>query len=238
MLDLPCQPEVITMHTHTTATTTSATTVHQILARGVWALPVYAVLLGLSTLTHQPDYTVEFEAYARYVTTDSFLIGHLGASIAGAVIGIAGIVCMAAAMIRQGAASRRTLTGAVLSVAGNVVNAALFGVAAFAQPAIGRAYLDGNDKVVGLNADVYGSELVVTAVPGLLMFIVGAVLLGSACARVARQLRWDGTSYAVTLPLFVVTGFTVPPAQPVIAAALTIVSVGIARRLNPSPAES
>ena len=39
---------------------------------GLWSLPGYAVLLGLSTLTHQPPVD-DFDAYARYVATDIFL---------------------------------------------------------------------------------------------------------------------------------------------------------------------
>ena len=36
---------------------------------GLWLLPAYGFLLGLSTLTHQPP-VADFDAYARYVTTD------------------------------------------------------------------------------------------------------------------------------------------------------------------------
>lgn len=31
---------------------------------GLWLLPIYAVLLGLSTLTHQPDPATDFAAFA------------------------------------------------------------------------------------------------------------------------------------------------------------------------------
>ena len=47
---------------------------------GLWLLPVYGILLGLSTLTHQPPIS-DFDAYARYITTGVFLASHLGASI-------------------------------------------------------------------------------------------------------------------------------------------------------------
>jgi hypothetical protein len=43
---------------------------------GLWLLAAYGVLLGLSTLSHQPP-VADFDAYARYVTTDVFLLGHL-----------------------------------------------------------------------------------------------------------------------------------------------------------------
>jgi hypothetical protein len=53
---------------------------HRAARIGLWLLPVYGILLGLSTLTHQPPIE-DFDAYARYVTTDVFLVSHLGASI-------------------------------------------------------------------------------------------------------------------------------------------------------------
>ena len=39
---------------------------------GLWALPVWSILLFLSTLTHQPDPETEFGEFARYVTTTQF----------------------------------------------------------------------------------------------------------------------------------------------------------------------
>ena len=43
---------------------------------GLWGLPVYGVLLGLSVFTHEPSRD-DFGAYARYVTTDVFVVSHL-----------------------------------------------------------------------------------------------------------------------------------------------------------------
>jgi hypothetical protein len=45
-------------------------------ALAVWLLPVYALLLALSTLTHEPDHAEDFEAWSRYVTTDLFVVTH------------------------------------------------------------------------------------------------------------------------------------------------------------------
>ena len=49
---------------------------------GLWALPVWAVLLFYSTLSHQPPPQAQFAAWARYVTTPEFLASHLIGSIA------------------------------------------------------------------------------------------------------------------------------------------------------------
>jgi hypothetical protein len=57
---------------------------------GVLAIPVYGLLVFLSTLSHQPDYQTDFRAYAEYVTTTTFLVSHLLGSILGTTIGILG----------------------------------------------------------------------------------------------------------------------------------------------------
>jgi hypothetical protein len=62
-------------------------------ARGaVWALPVWAAMLFLETLTHQPDPQTDMPAFAAYVTATEFLLSHLVNSIAGAAIGSIGVI--------------------------------------------------------------------------------------------------------------------------------------------------
>lgn len=219
------------MHNNPRSTSNDART-ERILSRGVWALPIFALLLGLGTLTHQPDYNTDFAGYAGYVTTGVFLVSHLVASIGGAVFGVIGIVSAAFLLIQYGARPGRTLLAAALGVAGNVVNTAIFGVAAFAQPAIGRAFEAGDESVVALNTDVYGPALVGTVLTGLVMFMAGGVMLGMAMSRVDRDLRWIGVVYAVSLPVFVVAGFSIQILQPVAAAVLTVATVFLALRLR------
>ena len=61
---------------------------------GLWALPVWAVLLSASTITHQPDPKTDLAGWSRYVTTTEFLASHLIASILGAAIGALGLVAL------------------------------------------------------------------------------------------------------------------------------------------------
>ncbi len=49
-------------------------------------------MLALGTITHQPDFDTDFRGYGEYITTDRFLVSHLGASIASAALGLLGIV--------------------------------------------------------------------------------------------------------------------------------------------------
>ncbi|GAA4971818.1 hypothetical protein [Kineococcus glutinatus] len=205
------------------------------LRAGVWALPVHGVLLTLSTLTHQPDHRSDFAAYAQYVTTTPFLLSHLLASVLGAAIGVVGLTAAAALAAGPSGRPGRSLLAAALGTAGNVVNTALFGVAAFAQPAIGRAYEAGPagaaHTAVELNDDVYGPEFLGTAGVALFLWSAGAVLLGLVLRRSDRRLRAAGLVYAVSLPLFFLAGLPGSVVQPLSGVAYTAAAVVVARRL-------
>jgi len=100
---------------------------------GLWALPAYGALLGLSTVTHQPSVD-DFDAYARYVTTDVFLASHLGASIFGAALAILGAFAVSA-FLAGGRAARVAVAGVVLTTVTNVFMASTFA----ARPSCSRA---------------------------------------------------------------------------------------------------
>lgn len=209
------------------ARTTTAT---RFARTGLWLMPIYGALLALSTLTHQPDYDTDFQSYAEYVTTDRFLVSHLGASIAGAALGLLGVVA-ALAFLARGPAVTAAILGAAFTIVGNVLFTALFGVAAFAQPAIGEAFLGGASGVPELNDDVYGTPLFATAAVGFLFFLAGGILLGVAIARHARPLRWVGIGFAVSVVLFVLGFLLLDIAQPIGGALLAAVGVVLALRL-------
>ena len=173
--------------------------------RGLWALPVWAVLLFLATLTHQPAYQTDFAAWSRYVTTDMFLVSHLVGSILGAGIGILAFVALSVALAGHDA-PRLALWGLVTGTLGTVLTTAVFGVAAFAQPAIGRAYLAGETAVDPLYDDVNGPPLLATAGVGVLLFSAATVLYGVAVARTGLAPRLAGVALAVGGPLFAIVG--------------------------------
>jgi hypothetical protein len=200
---------------------------------GLWLLPAYGLLLTLSTITHQPSVERDFTGYARYITTDQFLVSHLVASIGGAALATLGAMS-AVVFLAAGRARRLALTGAVVTVVANVYLAATFGAASFVQPGIGRAFLRGMPGVEELNADTaYGSALVATIAATLVTLLVGTVLLGTAIARTDPALRWVGIGYAVSLVIFSFSGVLgfgtgTQPAAGLLLAASTVV---LARRL-------
>ena len=130
--------------------------------RAIWALPLWAAMLFLSTLTHQPDPQTAFADFAAYVTTNEFLVSHLFNSIFGAVIGSIGVIGLML-FLQDSKAAGKALTGMVATVAANTLTASIFGVAAFAQPAMGRAFLAGQENALDFYNNVYSAPLLITA---------------------------------------------------------------------------
>ena len=203
---------------------------HQVRGFGrgaLWALPVWAALLFLGTLTHQPDANRASAAFAAYVMTSEFLVSHLVASIAGAAIGSIGVIGLMLCLQDTRVAGRVT-AGMVATVVGNTLTSSIFGVAAFAQPAMGRAFLAGQKNAIDFYNDVYGAPLFGTAVVALLLFMVGGVLAGSAIAASGRFPRWAGWIYAITVVAFVLSNFVLPAGQSIASALLFVASVAVA----------
>lgn len=75
----------------------------------------------------------------------------------------------------------------------------MFGVAAFFQPAIGRAFLEGTrDVAVAVNEDVYGGPLLATVGVSLLLFTGGAILLGMVQPVAGLGIAIAGVGFAVS----------------------------------------
>ncbi|MEV0901586.1 hypothetical protein [Actinoplanes sp. NPDC049802] len=215
---------------HPAHATASSSRARRAARAGLWALPAYGLLLGLSTWTHQPPID-DFDAYARYITTDVFLISHLGASIFGAALAVLGAVAVTA-FLAHGRAARTAVAGLVLTTITNVFLASTFGSATFVQPGIGRAHLAGTPGMPALNADTaYGPAFFVVALIATSFLIVSAIVLGTAIARTDRRLRWHGIAYAVLLPAFAITGFALQSAQPWTGFALAAATAPLAVRL-------
>ncbi|MGY1591218.1 hypothetical protein ACI79D_04490 [Geodermatophilus sp. SYSU D00708] len=207
--------------------------VRRALTAGIWGLPVSTALLAVGTVTHQPDPRADFAGYAEYVTGPTFLASHLGASVLGAAVGIVGTASVALLAARPSGRPGRTLAGAAAAVLATVLNTAVFGVAAFAQPAIGRAARAGVEGIEAVDADVYGPELFATAAVALVAWTVGAVLLGAGIGRSGPGLRVPGVVLAAALVVFYPAGIVGSVVQPLAAVVATVAAVAVARRLPP-----
>ena len=173
--------------------------------RLLWALPLWAVLLLYATLTHQPDYRKDFAAWSRYVTGTGFLVSHLLGSILGAAIGVLGFAALWAVLVELDRPMLATWA-LVTYVVGSTFTVAVFGIAAFAQPAIGRAFLAGHTDMPALYDDVNAGPLFLTAAPGVLLLSTGLILFGIGVARSGVAPRAAGWALAVGGPLFAIVG--------------------------------
>jgi hypothetical protein len=197
-------------------------------ARGaLWALPVWAALLFLGTLTHQPDPQRDFAGFAAYVTTTSFLLSHLINSITGAAVGSIGVVGLML-YLQDSKVAGRAITGMVAAVVSNTLVSSIFGVAAFGQTAMGRMFLAGQQSAADFYAEVYNGTLFGTALIALLIFMIGGVFIGNAITTSGFFPRWTGWAYAISIVVFVLSNFLLDIGQSIASALLFIATITIA----------
>lgn len=194
----------------------------------LWALPIWAAMLFLGTLTHQPDPQKDFASFAVYVTTTSFLLSHLINSITGAAIGSIGAVGLM--LYLQGSkVAGKAIIGMVAMVVSNTLVSSIFGVAAFAQTAMGRMFIAGQQNALDFYNQVYNGTLFGTALTALLLFMIGGVLLGNAITASGFFPRWTGWVLAISMVGFVLSNFLLDIGQSIFSILLFIATVTVAR---------
>jgi hypothetical protein len=191
---------------------------------GIWGTFVWTVCLLMGTLTHQPDTRTDFAGFARYVTTMEFLLSHIVNSIVGAAVGVLGLLALFVFLALR-VRSHLAAVGLVFAVVGNVMITAIFGMAAFAQPSVGRLYLAGHtEDAVATYNDMYGVPLSATAAVGLPLLVIGIVCIGIAIARSRMLPRWAGIVMAVGIVVFGIVGFILADFVQSIGAVLLVAS--------------
>ena len=116
---------------------------------GLWSLPVSALLTAWSTLDGQPDQKRETEAWARFVSSDSYLLSHVLGSTTGTILAIFGLFALGC-FLANSRSGRLALPAMVTAVAGTAFLLVPAVISTFATPAIGTAYLAGNRDVMQL----------------------------------------------------------------------------------------
>jgi hypothetical protein len=209
---------------------------------GLWALPVWAALLCVGTLNEQPRWQTHPAAWSRFVTTPEFLASHLVASILGAAIGALGMVALGAVLARRGHPAIG-LAVMVTGVVANVLTASGFGVAAFAQPALGRNYLAHPTAQAYqlIKTAANGGWLGVMILTSSLLLIASAVIAGVGGARTRPLPRAAGIGFAVTMALFVIANIPDKgPWQAIAGALMTAftawIAIAASRHDAPAPA--
>src|ERR671911_938258 len=116
---------------------------------GLLALPLYGALTFWSSLDSQPDPNTDYEAWARFVTTDHYVLTHVLGSILGLILSIFGTFALGAYLAKS-RAGRMGLVAMVITVFGSALFLPGMGVSAFATPEEGQAYLAGIEGLAEL----------------------------------------------------------------------------------------
>ena len=199
---------------------------------GLFALPVYGLLIAYSTLKPQPDQVADPEGWARFVSSTSYLVGHVLGNVLGTALVIFGTFALGA-LLAASRAPRLGLWGMVLSITGYVLFTIPGVISTFATPPIGAAYLAGNRQVMSLE---FSPILTVITLLALLLAVIGNGLLSVAIWRSGILPRWAGVIWAAATLIFYVLGFALGmattgaslPTQPIGAALMAIAGAWIA----------
>ena len=179
-----------------------ATNVNRWIGIGLLGLPLYGALTFLSSLNPQPDPNTHPEAWARFVTTDFYLLKHLLASGLGLIFVIFGTFALGF-YLTTSRAGRMGLVGMVSAVFGTLLFLMVGGVSIFAAPKQGQAILAGIEEYEKLPTILADTALLPTMGVGVLLMLVANVLLVVAVWRSGTLPRWAGALWVAgsALPL-------------------------------------
>ena len=182
---------------------------------GLLGLPLYGVLTFWSSLEGQPDPDTQLEAWARFVTTNEYVIGHLFGSILGLICLIFGAFALGV-YLATSRAGRMGLWAMFLTVLGSALFLPLQGLSTFAVPEEGQAVLAGLEEFEAL-PDIFADTVAgLTALVVILLGFVGHILVGVAVWRSRTLPRWAGALWAganLLMYLSLVYGQTIGPAS-------------------------
>nr|WP_231133976.1 ester cyclase [Motilibacter deserti] len=207
-------------------------------ARAGWLLPVAAALLLWTTARHQPDPAADLAGWSGFVTTRRFQVEHLAGSVVGQALWTLGAAALVAAVLPATRRPGYAVAGLAATVLGGAGLLAGFGVAAFAQPAIGRLHATAPAVAEAVYDDVYAAPALVTLLGGALLWAVGGVLLALAAAGTATVPRWAALLLGASGPLIGVFGVAYGPLQTVGALAGVLGGAAVMRALGDDAAPS
>jgi hypothetical protein len=197
---------------------------------GLLGLPLYGVLTFFSSLNPQPDPSTQYEAWARFVSTNGYVLKHLFVSVLGIIFVIFGTFALGAYLTRS-RAGRMGLWAMVIAVFGHTLWLTIGGVSTFASPSEGQAYLGGAEELENLPTSLAVTAQTATIGVSIVLGFVGNVLLGIAVLRSEILPKWAGALWAFAPVLMYVFGLlyaltiganATPPTVPAGAVVLAI----------------
>ncbi|EYD74947.1 hypothetical protein Rumeso_03459 [Rubellimicrobium mesophilum DSM 19309] len=190
---------------------------------GLLGLPLYGALTLWSSLDPQPDPDTHYEEWARFVTTDQYVLGHVFGTGLGLLLAIFGVFALGV-WLSTSRSGRLGLVAMALTVFGTGIFLLLTGVSAFTAPWEGRAYLAGVKGLSDLPSSFADRLFGALFLAGIGLPFLGHVLLGVAVWRSGVLPRWSGglwvaaqvCMYVLGLAYAVATGVqSTPPTVPV-----------------------
>ncbi len=158
---------------------------------GLLGLPLYGVLTFFSSLDPQPDPNTHYDAWARYVTTDSYVLTHLFLSDLGLILTIFGTFALGA-YLAGSRAGRMGLLAMAIVVFGSLLFLMVGGVSTFSVPEQGQMHLQGIEGYREMPTILAQTAMMATFAASFLLMLVGNVLLGAAVWRSGTLPRWAG----------------------------------------------
>ena len=198
---------------------------------GLLGLPLYGVLTFFSSLNPQPDPNTHYEAWARYVTTDFYLLKHLFASGLGLILVIFGTIALGAYLITS-RAGRMGLVGMVITVFGTLLFLMIGGLSIFAVPKEGQAFLAGIEEYAKLPTILADTALLPTMGVGVLLMLVGNVLLGVAVWRSGTLPKWAealwvaGSALPLLGQIYIILPIGANSTPPTVPAGAVLLAIG------------
>ena len=193
----------------------SAANITRWIGIGMLGLPLYGVLTFWSSLEGQPDASTQLEAWARYVTTNHYVLGHVLGSILGLIFLIFGVFALGV-YLATSRAGRLGLWAMTITVLGSALFLPLQGVTTFSAPEEGQAVLAGLEEFEALPPIFANTVFALTFLVVIVLGFVGHILVGVAVWRSGTLPRWAGGLWAganVLMYLSLVYGSTIGPAS-------------------------
>src|SRR5215211_619145 len=173
---------------------------------GLLGLSLYGALTFFSSFEGQPDPDTHYEAFSRFVTTDSYALKHLLLTLLGAIFGIFGTIALGAYLTRS-RPGRMGLWAMVITVLGYALFLTWGGVSTFAAPFEGRIVLAGMEEEIDKLPIILANTLQgATVVASILLGFVGNMLLGVAVWRSGVLPKWAGALWAFAPVLMCIFG--------------------------------
>lgn len=195
---------------------------------GILALPLSGLLTfgGLLGRYNAPSPRVDFEAAARTASSTSYIVSQFVGNIVGLALLIFGILALTTYLANT-RVRRLAVAAMILSVLSVALVLPALGVTTYALPALGRAYLNGQEDAKVIAEAIFGNTLRnVIYIPAFALYATGFILFGVAIWRSGIIRKGAALSLGLHAPL--VSSFIKPqPTLGVVLGALLFILGGV-----------